>query len=368
MAEISIRVAGRVFRSWTRVTVTRSLRAVCGTFEMESSDLGVTGLGEIKTQMRCVIEVDGVRVLTGRIDRIRRQRSATSAFFVLNGRDLTADLVDCSVLWPPPNFSAVTLLEIAEALCAPFKIPVKLLKKDTEVFPMYQVNKGERVHECILRAATMRRVWCTTDSYGNLVLTSVDSLRRADPLRGGENILAYDVLEDFSNRYSEIQVHPTGDILQSEMFTRAQGGVALTLKDAEVSRHRPLLVMVEPTTMGVEFMRRRMQFEQQVRKGESQTVSVRVPGWTQSNGDLWTTGLCPTVDIPGAVKGKLAVSEVAWDYSAISEEAGDGGATTRMNLVRVESLAVEEVAPTNPFTSLLPEDLVNPVETFTPRR
>ncbi|MFW1503951.1 phage baseplate assembly protein, partial [Vibrio parahaemolyticus] len=139
--EIILKAGGQVYGGWTKISITRSLEAMSGSFDLEltwkwlgSNEKYKAFVDPIKQGQACIIEIGGERVITGYIDDWVPSYDETQVIISVSGRDKTADLVDCSIDMASGQFNNQTLAQIANTVCKPFGIKV-IVKTDVgEVF------------------------------------------------------------------------------------------------------------------------------------------------------------------------------------------------------------------------------------------
>lgn len=209
MSDVVLKAGGNVYGGWTKISVTRSIESMSGSFDLEltwkwqgSEDKYKAFMDPIKQGQPCVVEIGGERVITGYVDDWVPSYDATQVVISVSGRDKTADLVDCSIDYPSYQFNNQTLTQIANVICKPFGIKVIVNTDVGAAFPRIQIEQGETPHELLSRLARQRGVLLTSDTYGNLVITRSSKERAGVSLILGENVKAARGSFSWRNRYS----------------------------------------------------------------------------------------------------------------------------------------------------------------------
>jgi prophage tail gpP-like protein len=209
-------VHGQHWRGWTDVSVSRSVEAVAGAFEVTLTKRSGATLrfGPGDSCQLAIESEDGARepVLTGWIDDMEPSFDVESHSVTIRGRDAAGDLVDCSAIHPPSGeWHGATLDQIARDLVAPYGLGVSVAADVGGPFGTFRIEEGETVWACLERACRYRGVLAISDGLGGLVLTTADratptgvtlSRGRAGP---GELIEAASVFSH-RDRFSEIIV------------------------------------------------------------------------------------------------------------------------------------------------------------------
>lgn len=301
MADIVLVVAGAEYAGWEEIHVGRSLEAVAGAFTAQVSDRWPSSPPPhpIVPGSPCTVAIDGETVLTGYVDDVQIRYDAESHSLTLAGRDKTADLVDCSAVASPGEWSGRTLTQIAAELAKPFGVEV--VGQDADVgapFDRFGIEEGETVYEAIERMCRMRAVLPTTDGLGRLVLTRAGTGRAGAWLKRKDNILAGQAQLSLLQRFSDYIVksqRPPGGATGADPF---EGGTAAAVtaaaqvieraKDADCPRYRPLVVLAEEPTDG-QNATGRAQWEAVVRAARARRLSYFVQGFHEQSdqGPLW---------------------------------------------------------------------------------
>lgn len=333
---VELRVGGASFEGWEEFSLRRSLEAVAGRFELKVSDRRAF---PISRGDQVEVAIDGEVAITGHVDRLRK--SLGKAQVTVEGRDRTADLVDCSVAVAPLEFQDEGLSAIAAKLCDPFGIVVVLDALEGETFPRFAVQPGESVHEAIERACRMRGLLATTDGLGRLVLTRPVGKPAGVALVEGMNLEDAVLDLDDSARFRHYSVLPQDqardgvDPLQLE----EPEGVA---EDLGAREGRVLVVLAEGAA-SPEACQTRARWEASSRLARAARLTARVQGFhVQPRGLLWRPGLTVPVSCPSLrIESTWIVAEVS-----MSQTKGSGGSGCDLTLCPERAYQLEAEKPT----------------------
>lgn len=307
MEEIVLKAGGQIYQGWTKIGVTRSLDAMSGSFDLEltwkwqgSEQQYKKFVEPIRQGSACTVDIGGERVITGYVDDWVPSYDETTVTISVSGRDKTADLVDCSIDYPSGQFNNQTLAQIADVVCKPFGIKVIVNTDVGEPFQRTQIEQGETPHELLSRLAKQRGVLLTSDTFGNLVITRASKEKAGVSLILGENIKAARGRFSWRQRFSNFTIKAAGAAHGKEWDAAALstvGGIKADVKDSEIGRYRPMIIVNEEITTA-EGAARRGQWERQRSIGKSNTAEYTVTGWRiPQTGKLWNINtIVPVID------------------------------------------------------------------------
>ena len=264
-----LRVNAKEYGGWKEMRVNASIETISGDFDLGYFDSwdGQRAPWPINDGDACEVLIGDDVVLTGWVDESNDSLEATSSSLQVTGRDKTGDLVDCSAIHKPDQWSGQKLPAIASILCRPFGIKVKAEVDCGPAFPTVKVQPGEKAFEIIERLCRMRAILPMSDGKGNLILTQAGKGGNAhSALVEGENILAVKRKRSQKDRYSEYIVKgqqsgisaaalgggPAVEIVSAkgEITTRAAAPASGRAKDPGITRYRPLVLISEGEASG----------------------------------------------------------------------------------------------------------------------
>lgn len=334
---IELYIGGRVYSGWKSATVTSAMDASAGAFALEVAEKWEPR-GEpwpINPGDACEIKVGGEVVITGYVDVVRPSYSSASHGIQVQGRDRSADLIDCSAIHRPDQWKSITLTRLAEILAAPFGVPVRAEADVGRPLELVKLQHGETVMEALQRYAKMRKVLVMPDGRGGILLTRTGQRRAAVQLVQGQNILSATGTLDWSERYSDYLIKGQAGY-RSATDGKAEAHATGAAKDKYVSRYRPLLVVSDAETSSAA-AKDRATWEANTRLGKSAEAQVVVQGWRQSpGGALWQPNMLVQVTSSWLrLDGEMIIRQVSFGKD------DSGGTTTRLDVVSPQSFEPE---------------------------
>ncbi|QBR31893.1 MULTISPECIES: phage baseplate assembly protein [Pseudomonas] len=342
MDDLELLVNGMNYAGWTQVGVTRAVDASSGAFTVtlterwEGQD-GRTAQTEpwpILPGDRCEVRLGGISMVIGYVDIFKPSFSANDHTINIQGRDRTADLIDCSAVHTPDEWKNIDLLRFAQILAKPFGVGVSADVPVGEPFHVCKLQQGETAFEALERYARQRRLLLMPDGAGGLLITRTGNRRASVGLVQGENILSASGSIDHSQRYSNYLVKGQAaydPASEGETEAHIEAGAS----DSGVKRYRPMLVVAESgSTSGS--AQERATWEANSRLGKSASASITVQGWRQSpGGPLWEPGMLVQVKSPWLrMDGQMIIRQVTY-------ERGEGGTTTKLDIVSPQAFSPE---------------------------
>jgi len=330
MPDVKLSTGGLTYGGWKSVKVRRDLEQLCGSFEIEVSEIwpGQDFTARIQPGDPCMLHLGDRPLVNGYVDDVSIAHDAKKHSVTISGRDKTADLVDCSAIRKTGQWQGLKLERIAQELCAPFGIEVKAEVDTGKAFPTFALQEGESVFEAIDRLSRIRALLLATDGEGNLVITRPGLRRVATALVLGENILEASATLDMRDRFSEYVFK--GQAAGTDFFNAKQAAqIRASAKDPGVKRYRPLVVVSESQDVAASLKERAL-WEANVRAARSTDISVTVQGWEHADG-LWeVNSIVPMRDAWLRVDDELLVKAVTFSVS-------EGGTTTQLDLTRADA-------------------------------
>jgi prophage tail gpP-like protein len=325
---VELLVDGKLYAGWKQASVTRAMDAASGAFNLAVSDRWAPNSQPwaIEPGNECEVRVGGEVVISGYVDLVRPSFDAESHSIQVQGRDKSGDLVDCSAVHDPDEWTSISLLQLANKLGAPFGISATAETDIGKPLDLVKLQHGETVLEAINRHAKMRKVLVMPDAKGGILLTRTGARRASVELIQGRNILRADGTLDWSERYSQYIVKGQANFSE-ETDGETESHVSASVKDAGVSRYRPLLITNEGecnnATAGD-----RATWEANTRLGKSARASVTVQGWRQADGgELWQPNMLVRISASWlSLVGEMLIRQVTFDKDS-------RGTTTRLDLV-----------------------------------
>jgi prophage tail gpP-like protein len=327
---VSLVIGGIAYGGWEDISITRSIESLSGSFDIAVSERwpGQTVSRAIHPGDPCQVRIDGDTVITGYVDDVNASFDSESHTLQITGRDKAGDLVDCSAINRPGQWSGLRFESIVQELIAPFGLSVSVETDTGEAFKKFNIQQGETAYETIERMAKMRALLVVSDGLGNLVITRAGNGKSATALVQGQNILAASSKNSMAERFSQYLCKGQdqgNDTHPASVFTQPKGSAI----DADVSRYRPMLVMAEGKATS-KICQDRAAWERSVRIGKALTATVTVAKWRQGDdGPLWQPNTKTIVNIPALkLVEQMLIAEVTYSLST------NEGSTTQLSLVR----------------------------------
>lgn len=326
-------VAGRRYSGWKSIRVTRSIETLSGSFTLDVSERWDSREPwPIVEEDECRVEVEGLAVIDGWVDRRSISVSKDARTLSYSGRDRAGALADCSAILESWTFKQVDVAEFVAKVAAPFGVRVsvqpglKLAKLSKITF-----SPGDTAFDVIRRVAGDDSVLLVSDGQGGILITRAGT-KRAPPLVEGQNILSASVDYDASDRFGTYvvtsQAAGTDETYGDDVLTVTGAG------DGGVRRTHRVLVIQPDKGYDTGTAQRRADWEARMRAARAETVTIGVVGWKQPSGALWNVNEIAAVKAPRllGVDGDMLITQV--EYSM-----GDAGQVTQLRLVRPDAFA-----------------------------
>ena len=243
--QVQLLVAGNAHGFWESYEVDSDLLTPADGWHVSLGMSNGTVPASIKAGASVKILVGGELVLTGYIDEINHSVSKGHHSLTISGRDLAADLVDCSA----PVFSAnlVSLEQAASKIVSVFNLGKPLISADsTRTREKICIEPGDSAWDALARVAEANGLWPWFEPDGTLVIGGPDYstpvvatliLRKNGK---GNNVLNLDKHESMNGRHSEVTVYGQSPGTHTE---QGRNNLHSTWADSAVSRHRPKIVV-----------------------------------------------------------------------------------------------------------------------------
>lgn len=339
-SDLVLVVNGQRYAGWNSVSVTRAMDAASGAFGVDLFEKweGQDQPWPIVPQDECAVLLDGEAVITGYVDKFTPSYDQGSHTISIQGRDKTGDLVDCSAMHSPSQWSNITLLAFAKIVAAPFGITVTAEVDTGAPFASIKLQEGESPVEAINRYALQRGLLIMPDGLGGLVITRAGTIKCHDALVQGENIKSAGGSIDSSQRFS-VYVAKAQAAYSADSDSEGEAHIEGSIPDPGVKRYRPMVIMAEAGgTDGS--AKDRAQWEANTRIGKGTTCNAVVVGWRQSNGDLWVPNRLVHVRSPWLrIDGDMLIRQVTYSKTI------EGGTTATLDMVSPQAYSPEPPKP-----------------------
>ena len=303
--EVMIEVGSNRLLGWQSVSIMRSAEACPTQFVLQSTDPYPNPSQIIATpgKDQCKVYIGADLAITGWVDRCEIVTAPNQHEVTITGRGLCEDLVDCSAdLAHSPDIkngyvNAANILDLAQKLCKPFGINVRLAANDAgRAIPGFQVANGETVYEIVERVARYSGFLVYEDETGALVLDRVGTTQAASGFQMPGNIEAAASLLSADQRYSVYTVLQNSIAQFSDVSPMS--GLLAEVTDPTLPRHRPHIIVSEQVMPGRDFAHERAAWEMARRIGRSQALRLTCDSWRDAAGKLWQPNTLASIDAP----------------------------------------------------------------------
>jgi prophage tail gpP-like protein len=357
---LSLTVGNQTVTGWQRVSVTRPLAAIPASFSIEVTERYPSAADiDLKPGHPCTVKIGSDLVLTGYVDRYASSISAAQHTIRVEGRSMSADLVDCSALVAGTSAGSASTpglqvlngstLDIVRKLAAPYGVTVQSTAGDGIQVPQFNINLGETVWEIVDRITRYSEMVAYDMPDGSIMLAKVGTTPMASGFKVGVNVEAADVMFSTDQRYSEYEGH-----LMSMMALGTDGGVnspgvGEIIRDDEMTalrrpdgspRFRKLYIISEQFVMGQPLAGKRAIWEKNRRYGQSFNFTVTCDAWRDTAGKLWSPNYLAPIDAEA-----LKLKHRDWLIGTVTYLRDESGQHARLSLWPPEAFSVEPTSP-----------------------
>lgn len=312
--KVSVIIGGKVHSDWNSYSVDSDFLIPADAWSMRLGLPDGIFPADVVRGVPVQVRVGKDVVMTGRIDRVRRQVSKDQVVISLMGRDGAAVLVDCAAL----VFTGrqMSLEDVIARVVRPLGITSIQLNAESSIRnDKVTVEPGERAWDTLLRACAGRGLWPWFRPDGTLVIGGPDYtsppvatliLRRSGE---GNNVLTLTDESSEERSYSELTVLAQGhahsaskkevgivdlDDDDSTVMTTGKAetgfhGLKFTVKDNAVTHYRPQVIQMHDADnlAQVQYRARKLMADAKL---AGYTLTAEVKGHRTSDGVLWEPG------------------------------------------------------------------------------
>lgn len=357
--ELILRRGIRAWTGWSELRVERSIETCCGAFSVRYYDprpLLVAPEDEVSLSVGFdPTPGEGWREVPvmqrGRVDAVRFSDGPGGSPTEIAGRDLSSDLVDCSVT-EGTEWTGLDVIELARALAKPYGVQVVegVLKTAGPRFEPFRVNVGESAFQAIERACRRRGLLAFSNTAGELVIERAGPRNADTDLVWGDNLLEAKLEYSHASRFRTYLVRGHGIGANLDLAVTPQAFPSGSASDPQIGFQRKLLLLAEGPVTSAE-ADDRAAWEATVRAARSARLTVRVQGWRQwAEGLPWQINELVRVVIPHRrIDRRFLITAVRFTRTA------EGGTTTELVLARPDAFRPQKVIPEDqqPFEAFL---------------
>ncbi|UNM95662.1 hypothetical protein MMG00_10620 [Ignatzschineria rhizosphaerae] len=284
--KVELYVGGSIYTGWKGVEIFLDLEMIAHYTSLQcafTEDDGVI----IKNGEACEVKIDDELVLTGYIDRTEYSVEADQWDLRVEIRSKTADLVDCSA-----GYSQIkdrSAHAVAEEVCKPFGIDVKWESEKTPKQITWKIEPMDTCFDVLMMIANECNLILTTNPEGNVVFTDAGT-ENIGTINLGKEILSLSVVNDWTDRFSDYicvgdNQSYRDDWLGGKETVVKKGNIRTTIKDEEINRYRPTMLMTDDVASG-ENTKELAEFERDRSISLGKVITTRVQSWKHLLG-LW---------------------------------------------------------------------------------
>jgi len=306
MAQSQLRliVNGKNYSGWKTIDISRSIKDVSAAFSLEMTDiLRGFNLPLIRAGDPCKIEIDNDQgetftVLTGYVDAVSASIDAESVSFSIQGRDKSADIVDCSISGAS-QWTNIKFETFVASVSAPFGIEVN---KDANVdtgdkLATITYDQGVGIFEVIAKYAQLKQLLVYSLTDGSLFITRAGGSNAEIALVEGSNIITANSSSDWSEVFSSYEVKGSRASTENDANEKEATQISSITQDARMTRTRPLIIIPDSEQKNVS-AKARGQWEATTRIGRAEGHTVTRQGWQIALNELATLEI-PSFGISG---------------------------------------------------------------------
>lgn len=343
MPEVVLLVGGMRYGGWTSISITRTIESISGSFDLTIYDkwVGRDIAWPIVEGDACRVLIDDQLVISGYVDHRQMSIDSTGRRLSFAGRDKSGQVVDCSPIMEHWQLRNKSVEDISSIIAGKFGVGVSV-QSGLDLGPIlkkFAITPGETGWSAMQRLLEQSGAIAISDGDGGIIITRAGSDRAHDALVQGGNIVSASVDYSMQSRYARYvvssQIQGSGDSQHTNVLA--------TAIDNEVTIQTRTAYLISQSRNAV-YAQRRAGWEAKQRAASSETVSITVRGWTQSDGSLWPINSICTVRCNAiGVDGDMLIASLTHGLS-------NDGISTSIRLVRPDAFLPEPSIPQNRST------------------
>lgn len=308
---VTVAVGSGRYTAWEEVAIRASVKAAARAFELKiAAELGAAATASV-FQPYAAVQIFAVAaqgpsssvsagggdlLVTGYIDHYKGRLTKKEAFILIPGRSKAQDAIDASVEHRKSDYVNQTLLQIAQDQDQ-FGVGFALDPSVTLApIDRWRPNPGETLFEALDPLCHDAECTMAGQPDGSVLFTAagVNPPRQSGMLvQGDAAVLEWDGDIDVSGLHSKIHVH--GQAAYGNGAQNTQISVRAT--NATVPRNRPLHLHHHRHTSQARLLKKASHHRDH-EAGNSIRARLKVQGWRDSGGALWTPGFKVWVESP----------------------------------------------------------------------
>lgn len=331
---VTVKVGGNLFSAFTRVDVTQAIDEAALSFTVvAAAESGAEATAWLLAPGKSIeIRFNDSVACVGFIDRFQPHVEGHDGREIrVSGRSKAQDFVDCAALHDTGNFANQTLLQIAQKLDQ-FGVGITT-DQELEQLDTFQLTPGETAFRAIEKKLRSQGLTFAGQRDGSLKITKASATRHAGGLFDGINCAGLSGDLNWAHRHSKA-------IVRGQQASGHGDGalqVEAESEDTAIGRFRPVLVIADDDIDEAEAQKRadtRLARE----AGESLKASIRVQGFRDDAGTLWTPGFLVWTE-----SAFLGITQVMLIEKVTFSQDRNAGSTAVLDLI--DPRAFEGKAP-----------------------
>jgi prophage tail gpP-like protein len=273
-----------------RAAFNEAARSFSVTLIAELGASAVNRIFDVGTEV--TIESNGDLLCTGYVDTKDPHIAAKDAWIAISGRSKSGDLVDGSAEHETGYFENKDPLEIAQAVSSEYEAKWES-DQQLDKLDHYHLQQGETCFRCVEKMVRDQGMTITGTAEGNAKITKAGSQRHSGGLVEGVNILVGDAHHNAANRHSKIIVRGQRPVGHDDENL----AIEATETDSSVKRHRTIIIVQDNDTNN-DRAKKRAKNRKDRTAGNGLKASIRVQGFRDDDGTLWTPGYLVWTESP----------------------------------------------------------------------
>jgi len=353
---ITLQINNVDFTGFKSISVQRSIEQATSAFNINLTyDLkNLSAFYPIKTGDKVRVEINEEAILTGFVDSIAGEDNSNGHAITINGRGLTSDIIDSSLIGQKTFNAPVTLEAIARRVLDDNGLSnIKIINEAPSIAPFnanefVSATTDETLFEFLEIYARKRQVLLTNDGEGNLVITRASAKKALtalvkDSSNNTNNVLSSSYLKNAAEKFNtyivKSQLNTTFN--NTSFFGETVAGKVSDQEgratDSSIRSTRRLQIIAESSSDDFT-CQERAQWEKSIRIARATTYTANLQGFFQDEKQtvLWKPNLLIQVkDILADIDTELLIKSVTYSIGI------NGGSITTLSCVDKDSYKLE---------------------------
>jgi prophage tail gpP-like protein len=340
MNKISIKVNGKLFEGFTEASISYGIESMARQFALSITSPDQLA-SPIKVQDKIIVDINDKKVLTGYVDELDKSESASTFTLTIQGRSLTADIIDVSI--KRKTYTQRDFYQLAKAVISDNNIPIKVVNN---VFGSLRLDsnataeRGETIFDFLDKYAKKVQVLLTTNENGDLVITREGSgIMKGQLLKiyigdGVNNILSSSININTRDRYNTIEVYSS----THDKDTYSKSAIIQTARAVDSSiRNSRKLIINQTTNSKAISLTNLANWNVNIRRAKGSRYTCRVVGFTLQNELFEANKKIRIRDESMDVEGVFLIQSVNFQLNLTE------GAITELQIVEIGAFSLEGI-------------------------